>query len=285
MAEWTTEDGLRWRPVTPFGIEIDHDLALSLTGAEAQRLVTLFQTAGLILARGQRLTMAQQAAVMALFGPVSRRIDGLGYISSEDFYSGARGELTFHADYAFGPHPLDALSLHAVDVVDGASSTRFANAERAYGLLPTDLRAKLSTHPAEMISPSYDALAIRACESREPPAVIRDQRPSVLFNPRSRRPCIGVGEMHAAQLTGMSWEESRDVLRGVYDYLYAPENILEHVWRQGDLVLWDNITIQHARGSLEGVGRRVLQRVTVGEKALWEMYPAEFPETEPLYAW
>jgi alpha-ketoglutarate-dependent taurine dioxygenase len=27
------------------------------------------------------------------------------------------------------------------------------------------------------------------------------------------------------------------------------------------LVVWDNLTLQHARGSLMGVGRRVLQRV------------------------
>ena len=283
MVDWTRDDGLRWRKRSPFGVEIDHDLA-ALSGPAADRFVTLFRTAGLIVAHGQKLTMAEQVALMSLIGPVIRRVDGIGYISSEDGYDGARAELTFHADYAFSDHPLDALSLHAIDVVDDASATRFANAERAYARLPSELRDKLDAHPVEMISPTYDAVTVRAFEVREPEAMLRQQRASVLSNPRTGRFCLGVSEMHAAQLVGMDWEESRETLGAVYAHLYAPDNIVEHVWRRGDIVIWDNLTFQHARGSLDGAGRRVLQRVTVGAKALWEMYPEYFPETEPFYA-
>jgi alpha-ketoglutarate-dependent taurine dioxygenase len=80
--------------------------------------------------------------------------------------------------------------------------------------------------------------------------------------------------MHSIQLSGLSWEASGELLREVFAHLYAAENLTEHVWRRGDIVIWDNITFQHARGSIEGVGRRVLQRVAVGEKSLWEMNPA-----------
>jgi hypothetical protein len=29
--------------------------------------------------------------------------------------------------------------------------------------------------------------------------------------------------------------------------MYAPDNVLEHDWQAGDLVLWDNLACQHAR--------------------------------------
>ena len=50
----------------------------------------------------------------------------------------------------------------------------------------------------------------------------------------------------------------------IYDHLYVAENAVEHRWRRGDIVLWDNLTLQHARGSLASAGRRVLQRVVAG---------------------
>jgi taurine dioxygenase len=70
--------------------------------------------------------------------------------------------------------------------------------------------------------------------------------------------------MHTARLLGLPWEDSRALLHAVYDHLYAPQNETEHRWRKGDIVLWDNLTYQHARGSLTGAGRRVLQRVVAG---------------------
>jgi alpha-ketoglutarate-dependent taurine dioxygenase len=38
-------------------------------------------------------------------------------------------------------------------------------------------------------------------------------------------------------------------------------------------VIWDNIRLQHARGPLRGVGRRVLQRVIVGTEGVIPSLP------------
>ena len=273
MSGWFEDGGLKWRPRTPFGVEVDHDLSTPLSPDAAAQFVKLFRTAGMIVATGQTLSMEQQIALLSHLGKVQRSPDGTTYISSEGG-DVARLEYTFHADYAFTHHPLDALSLHAVDVVDGASSTRFANTERALATLPAALRDRLAEHTVEMISPTFDAVATRGYEIRDPKYLHRETRPTVLANPRSGHDCVGVGEMHSTQLSDLSWEDSGRLLGEVFAWLYAPENVTEHVWRKGDIVIWDNITFQHARGSIEGVGRRVLQRVGVGEKSLWEMNPA-----------
>jgi taurine dioxygenase len=284
LADWNNECGIRSRPLEPFGIEIDGDLAAPMDAEMQQSLVTMFRETGLIVARSQRLDMDQQIALMALLGPVVRRTDCIGYVSSEGGYCLTREKLGFRADYAFGPYPLQGLSLYAFDLNDDTSSTRFANAERACLGLPAPLRTVLDTHKVEMVSAAAEDIVImRACEERDPAVVLREERPSIVHNPRSGRSCIGVNEMHAAQLVGMSWRDSRDILNMVYDFLYAPENILEHVWRKGDIVIWDNVTVHHARGSLPAVGRRVLQRVCTGEKGLYEMFPDQFPGTAPFY--
>jgi taurine dioxygenase len=273
MASWTEEQGLKWRARAPFGVEIDHDLSQPLEPAAAKRFVKLFHDFGMIVATGQTLDMQQQIAVMGRLGHVLRSFDGTGYITTEGGGTWVRSELTFHADYAFTPYPLDGLSLHAVDVVDGASATRFANAERGWAILPQDLRERLEGRPVELISPDLTGVAFRTCEVREPKALLGDIRPAVLANPRNGRACINVGEMHAKQIVGLDWEESRDLLNAVYDHIYAPDNVTEHAWRRGDIVMWDNYTFQHARAPLEGVGRRVLQRVVIGEKSIAEMSP------------
>ena len=160
--------------------------------------------------------------------------------------------------------PFAALSLHAVDVVDGASSTRFAHAGRAYAALPAQSRARLDAATADMIHPTLDGVDVRACDVRDPPAMMRAELPAIRINPRTGERVLGVSEMHTARLAGLDWEESRAVLHEMYAQLYAAENVMEHVWRQGDIVIWDNLTLQHARGSLNGAGRRVLQRVVAG---------------------
>ena len=59
---------LAWRQLEPFGVEIDHDLAEPLSDAEADEFRTLFAAHGLLLARGQSLSMARQRALCGLPG-------------------------------------------------------------------------------------------------------------------------------------------------------------------------------------------------------------------------
>jgi taurine dioxygenase len=264
MDGWVSEEGLRWRALAPFGIEIDCDLSAPHTPARTARLASLIAKGGYVLARGQALSMEQQTALMTPIGPIIRRPQENGYISTDANASSSRTELSFHADAAYTDAPFAALSLHAVDVIDDASGTRFVSADHAYATLPEALRQRLDAATAEMISPTLEGVGVRACDVRDPPATQRAEFPAVRVNPRTGRPCIGVSEMHTARLTGMDWEASRALLGEIYDHLYAPENATEHRWRRGDIVIWDNLTLQHARGSLVGAGRRVLQRVVAG---------------------
>ncbi len=265
MAEWRTDDGLRWRCMQPFGAEIDHDLGKPLPEPLAKRFVSLYREHHLIVARGQTLSRAAHENLLALLGPLMlHRQNSSGFITTEAEQESAKAAYPFHSDGAYTENPFEALSLHALDVVDGASSTRFIDAEHCYASLPEGLRDVLQAHDAELIKSTYDSVGLRAYEVRDPPASRRDKRPAVRLHPHSGQPYLAVNEMQTTRLLGMDWEDSRALLADVFGHAYAPQNIAEHVWHQGDLVIWDNIACQHARGSLESAGRRVLQRVMVG---------------------
>jgi taurine dioxygenase len=71
----------------------------------------------------------------------------------------------------------------------------------------------------------------------------------------------------------MEVSASEDLMRQFASYLFAPDNIYQHVWANGDLVVWDNLALQHARPNLAPVTKRVLQRATVATKTFFELFP------------
>ncbi len=264
MTDWQCGQDLKWRLLSPFGVEVDDDLSAPLSAAAQTQFKQLFFQHGLVIARSQNLSMEQQQSLASLLGPILLRKGESGYLSNEGEHEVVKSGLSFHADAAYTDHPFTAIGLHGVDVVDGASSTVFANAQHALERLPAPLRETLSQHEVELISPGINNLTDRMCNIPEPEAMKRGILAAVHTHPETGQRYLNVSEMHATQLQGMSWQESAELLNQVFDTLYAKDNIYEHIWHRGDLVLWDNIALQHARGSLKDSGRRILQRVIVG---------------------
>jgi alpha-ketoglutarate-dependent taurine dioxygenase len=63
--------------------------------------------------------------------------------------------------------------------------------------------------------------------------------------------------------------ESEALLQRLFEIAEDPAIIYEHVWRVGDLIMWDNLACLHARTDWPSEQRRTLRRCTV--------------EGEPLY--
>ena len=64
---------LRWQPLQPFGAEVDRDFNEPFGPSEAWHLRQLFDTHGLILARGQNLSIHRHREVCAMLGPILLR--------------------------------------------------------------------------------------------------------------------------------------------------------------------------------------------------------------------
>jgi taurine dioxygenase len=96
------------------------------------------------------------------------------------------------------------------------------------------------------------------------------------------RPYIFVNSDMTGCVIGMSEPESDALLDELFAYLYAEKRIYEHAWRAGDIVIWDNRAVQHARAEIQG-GTRTLQRVTIAQYGYWDQYPVDLPTYEALH--
>ncbi len=191
---------------------------------------------------------------------------------SRDTLIGLAGvELCFHSDYGYSPEPLLGISLLATDVVDGETSTRFASGRAAWDALDDVTReelAELST--LQVFGARLDARNRKAQLDPRLPSTVH---PLVCPHPATGGRFLFAPEMTTDSIDGLDPDASERVIGTVFDALYGPGRVLEHRWRIGDLVLWHNVRVVHARGDVSQIGRRVLQRVTLGTKGYLDLYP------------
>lgn len=253
----------------PIGIEIDRDLNFPLTPDEEDRFRELFFSESLLLFRGQQLSASRQVELCRILGPVPTG-DGSPHTVALDGLLGA-GELAFHSDMAFDPDPFVGVSLHAVAIdPPGGTSTKFVDGITAYETLPDDLRARVEERFARHVFPTRTDVRdpVRPQLEAFPQAV----RPAVWRHPQTCEPILYVSQQATTEIIGLSPGESEELLTALFDHLYKPGRVFEHRWHKGDLVLWDNLALQHARGSQAGVRLRTMQRVVMGRGTVGQLY-------------
>jgi alpha-ketoglutarate-dependent taurine dioxygenase len=80
-------------------------------------------------------------------------------------------------------------------------------------------------------------------------------------------------EMTTDSIVGLPASDSEALIERLFAALYSPANVLEHRWEPGDTVIWNNVSVTHARGDYSRTEHRVLQRVAIGTKGYFELYP------------
>lgn len=269
------------RRLAPFGLELHIDLRTVLTGDEQVRFRELFYREKLLVFRGQHLLENEQVRVLSYIGDVLGSTGEYREIAS-DGNLGA-GPLCFHSDLSFTPEPFKVLSLHALEVVNNQTWTRFAHGIRAAASLPAASRAELEAMEAV-------ALISRVQSHREiaftaPAFLPQVTRPAIIPHPVTGEPILYVSEMQTARIGDLPLVESEALLQALFTRLYDPGNVYEHRWRNGDLVLWDNLALQHSRPDLTGCIPRRLQRVAVADKSFFDLCP-QFALGDPrVTAW
>jgi len=85
-----------------------------------------------------------------------------------------------------------------------------------------------------------------------------------------------------ALVIGIAEADGEALLEELFTYLYPADEIYEHRWSAGDIIVWDNLAVQHARSAVKG-GTRTLQRVTIARFGYWEQYPVDLATFEELH--
>jgi alpha-ketoglutarate-dependent taurine dioxygenase len=184
--------------------------------------------------------------------------------NKDDDGNAPHGRLLFHADGMWSEHPQELLSLYGETVELPSVPTVYVSAVRAWERLPDDLRARIDGRAAVHATGQRDRGGYADGELLAPKRTAERSRATTLptIHPRTGRPILYVAQMTTTHIEGLSPDESEQLLDELFDVLYAPDNRVEHDWRPGDLVVWDNLAAQHARGKVTEIGpERSLRKV------------------------
>ena len=272
--------GARPIPVAPFGWEADVDLAAPLSQAQRDALARIYRRDGLILFRNQTLSREQQITACDIFGPALRtELDN--YVVSNVEKDGFLGkqELLFHNDIPYVPAPFLGGSLYALEVAESAAPTRYASGFRGWERLPESLKARVAELKALQVKGHL--LGRRTMLADLDAGDMCTVHPVVRRQQGTERPYLFVNLDMSACITTLPAAESEALIEELFSYLYDPANVYEHHWREGDLVVWDNLAVQHAR-SETGNAARTLRRVSIAEYGYWEQVPTDIGSHQAL---
>jgi taurine dioxygenase len=180
------------------------------------------------------------------------------------------GEVFFHSDSAYRPHPPIGTMLFAMEIPSVGGNTLFANMYAAYDALPHEDKDRIGRLKAlNFYDLNYDAdgAPCKRMERLRPDAP-SCLHPMVKVHPATGRRAIYVNRLMTYKVEGLSPDESDALLNYLFDHQEQPQFRYEHVWRPGDLLLWDNRGALHARTDFAASERRLLRRMTLRAAAL-----------------
>lgn len=254
---------MRIRRLHPdFGAEVlDFDPQAGGSAAEIATLRAAFDEHQLLLLRGDRaIAPERQVEISGWFGPpIANSPDGTLWTVLHNDEAAGSLRLPFHSDLSYTDDPILGLSLHALEVPGGGTATAFVSGVHAWRSLPAARRALLADK----------TLRHRLASSLtygDWPEFLADH-PVRLVHPRTGAEVLYVTEHHAQRIHELDEAESGRVLAELYAHLYAPERVYVHRWTPFDLVVWDNLAVQHARPETAepSRGARAMQRVALAE--------------------
>jgi len=257
---------------------------IPLDDDQVEQLRRLFDDKGMIVLRGVNVDLRFQTYLSHLLIGEEPLAEGSTildrptaknerFVSNKEPDSGAPfGRLLYHSDLMWSEDVFRLLSLYGVEVEQPTSPTMFVSAARAWETLPEDLRRRVEGRYAIHCQDAThrqrgdgDVLVSTFAE------VESIRLPIGHRHPRTGRMLLYVAQQMTDRIDGMDEAESEALLQDLFDHMYRPENTVEHHWREGDLVLWDNIALQHARSNVrvEGPVRTLRKVLAPTPKPTW----------------
>ena len=246
------------------------------------RLVDAWYQHSVLLIRGQSLSDQELIAFSRRLGDLDwapiqengrRFVEGLPEIyvvsnvkvNGEPIGSLGDGEAVWHTDMSYLDLPPKASMLYALEVPPTGGNTSFCSMYAVYDALPDKLKDRIAgmriKHDGTYNSGGYVRQGVTATDDplTSPGAV----HPLVCTHPNTGQRMLYLGRRRNAYLIGLALAESETLLNELWDFVDQPEVSWEHVWRVGDLVMWDNRCTMHRRDAFDPGSRRIMHRTQV----------------------
>jgi alpha-ketoglutarate-dependent 2,4-dichlorophenoxyacetate dioxygenase len=280
------------RPVDPgsrpdFAGEISGiDLSKTLTGEEVAAIHDGMTRFGVLVFHDQILTDEQQVAFSRQLGPLEdaisdlrpvkeRRISmDLSDISNLDQQNQVMaredrrrlfglGNLLWHSDSSFKTVPAKYSLLSARVIPPAGGNTEFADMRAAYDALDQGTKRQVHDLICEH-SQIYSRGLLGFTEFTE-----EELRQCAPVHQRlvRRHPVTGRLSLylasHAGTIIGWPMPEARAFLMDLVEHATQRKFVYAHVWRQHDLVIWDNRVTMHRARRYDSTQVRDMRRTTV----------------------
>lgn len=265
------------------------DLTQSLSEAAFETLKNAFDTYRLLIFRDAHWSVDQQIAFSEKFGAledfpdpkdqaegrktvlrvtnIDRVTNTIKPVDDPGHKSFTLGTSSWHIDSSFRTLPSKASVLYALEIPEEGGDTMFADTTLAYDSLSDDRKAALEelviVHDFEETRRRHN-LPPRPPEvqAATPPA----RQPLVAERSNGRR-ALFIGS-HAAGIEGMTYEDARALIDALEEISTRPQFTYRHEWRDGDMVMFDNICVMHQAMPYDLANtRRLLHRTTVAGDA------------------
>jgi taurine dioxygenase len=256
------------------------DLAEPIDDVTFAAIERAYDEHGVIFFRGQRITPPQQVAFTRRFGAIEFNIFGerwsvpgspeivvVSNITEDGRPIGVRraGE-NWHSDMCYAARPPRGTMLYALEVPElfglALGDTEFASAAAAWDALPDAIRHRLEGRQAifDFCGRKRAFPPTQAEKDRYPPV----RHPIARTHPRTGRKCLYVMRDDCTGIEGIAPEEAEALIAALADHIVKPAFVYRHQWRQGDVLMWDNCTVQHrAIQDYDMPQRRLMHRTTM----------------------
>ena len=152
--------------------------------------------------------------------------------------------------------PPDASMLYSLEIPENGGNTWFCGMQAACDALPADFGARIEgrriKHDGTYNSGGYLRKGVTPTD--DPMAAPGAWHPAILRHPGNGRATLYLGRRRNSYVEGYSREESDALLAELWAHAIQARFVYEHVWKLGDLVMWDNRSTMHRRDRVRGHG-------------------------------
>jgi taurine dioxygenase len=263
------------------GVEVTGVDVKALDEGEFAAIYRAWLDGNVLVVRDQELTIPDFVRYSRRFGPVVPhpskstrhpdhpeitmlgvdKFDAEGRLREEIYRRGAEG---WHTDGAYNAAPFKATQLYALAVQSRGGNTLFASGYAAYAALPQRLKDRLDgvvgafsyggrRGRSILLNPEdQDWVAVHHSIIRTHPETARK---SLYFDPGKIVGFVGIEE-----------GETDDLIAELSERMIVADAEYHHVWRRGDIVIWDNRCSYHkAAGDYPPEEDRIHWRVSIND--------------------
>jgi alpha-ketoglutarate-dependent 2,4-dichlorophenoxyacetate dioxygenase len=277
------------RPLTPgFAGEVSgFDLTRPLNPAEVAALEAGMDRFAVLVDHGQAVTDEQQKAFSLNFGALEQ-IEGGNVTQAKDQRLGSfmadvsnldanhkplarddrrrmfnLGNRLWHSDSSFRAIPAKYSILSGRITVDQGGRTEFADMRAAYDALDAGTRAEIEDLVCEhSLMYSRGALGFTELTDAERVAFKPVRQRLVRTHPVTGRKSLYLAS-HIGTIIGWPVPEARAFIRDLTEHATQPQFLYKHVWKQFDMVMWDNRSTMHRVTRFDETRVRDMRRTTV----------------------